>query len=341
MAAHDAEGTVRRAVESVQNQSLRSLELVVVDAGSGDATARLLESAADRDLRIELVRADACDRQGALDVALERARGRYLVVVDADGCARPTMLADLVACAEERSLELVVGGVDLSLAGVGGRVAEVELEAEDVVFPTQHDFRAAAWRLFASGQLLPASGKLFRLDRVRELGLRFSAGGSFDHLFTLGYLRDVESVGVLGGARYRIDRSVVPQERRLGHPEGRRLLADEHAALLGLYRHWGLDGDAASMEMLQTRYVERLVACIEAVCGGGLSSAEQRGAVSAMISSEQAQLAASVAKPVSNAARSMLAPVKSGNATLVCAQARLLTLLRRGRAVWAMPDAFF
>ena len=66
-----------------------------------------------------------------------------------------------------------------------------------VVFLTQHDFRASAWRLFATGGLLPASAKLFRLDRVRELGLSFVSSGSFDHLFVLDYLSDVERVGIM------------------------------------------------------------------------------------------------------------------------------------------------
>ncbi len=340
MAVHDAEGYVRRAVESIQNQSLRELELIVVDAGSQDSTARVVEAMAERDLRIELVRADACSRQEALDVALERATGRYLSVVDADGFARPTMLADLVGRAEDRALELVIGGVDLCLLGADGRASEVELAADETTFPTQHDFRSAAWRLFASGQLLPATGKLFSLGRARELGLRFGSDLPSDHLFVLGYLQDVERVGVIGGTCCHIDRRTAPAMRRFERPEGGRALDREHAALLSLYRHWGLEGDAASMEMLQSRYMERLVACVEGVCGSGLPPAEQKAAVGRLIGADQARLAASLARPASNAARSMLAPVRSRNVGLVCAQARLLSLLGRGRTVWAMPDAF-
>ena len=59
-----------------------------------------------------------------------------------------------------------------------------------------------------------------------------------------------------------------------------------------------------------------------------------------MIETEQARLAASVARPASSAARSMLAPVRGRSVRLVCAQARLLSLLGGGRAVWAMPDAY-
>ena len=329
MAVHDAESSVRRAVESFQNQTLRDLELVVVDAGSRDATARTVEALAERDLRIELVRADACSRQEALDVALERAGGRYVVVADADGCARPDMLS-----------ELVVGGVELGLVGEGGRETEVELSSEETVFPTQHDFRTSAWQLFASGQLMPAAGKLLLRERALNLGLSFAGDGPSDHLFVLGYLSDVERVGVLGGVCYRLDRQTAPVERCLARAEGYRLLEREHAALLVLYRHWGLEGDAASMAMLQSRYMERLVACVEGVCGSGLPPAEQRRAVEAMIETEQARLAASVARPSSSAARSMLAPVRGRSVRLVCAQARLLSLLGGGRAAWAMPDAY-
>lgn len=340
MAVHDAEGYVRRAVESIQNQSLRELELIVVDAGSQDSTARVVEAMAERDLRIELVRADACSRQEALDVALERAAGRYLSVIDADGFARPTMLADLVGRAEDRALDLAIGGVDLCLLGADGRASEVELTADEVTFPTQHDFRSAAWRLFASGQLLPATGKLFSLGRARDLGLRFGSDVPSDHLFVLGYLEDVERVGVIGGTCCHVDRRTAPAMRRFERPEGGRVLEREHAALLSLYRHWGLEGDAASMEMLQGRYMERLVACIGGVCGSRLAPAEQKAAVGRLIGTDQARLAASLARPASNAARSMLAPVRSRNVGLVCAQARLLSLLGRGRTVWAMPDAF-
>ena len=82
------------------------------------------------------------------------------------------------------------------------------------------------------------------------------------------------------------------------------------------------------------------MACIESVCGSELPPAEQRRAVEAMIGTDQARLAASVARPASNAARSMLAPIRGRSVRLVCAQARLLSLLGGGHAVWAMPDAY-
>lgn len=342
MAVHDAEGSVRRAVESVQNQTLRNLELVVVDAGSTDGTGRTLEAASERDMRIQLVRADGCTRQEALDLALERAIGTYVTVVDPDAWIAPTLLEDLVDLAEDRSLELVIGGLALALSVGGGRPSELEAEVDGVVFLTQHDFRAAAWQLFASGQLLPASGKLFRRERLASIGARFAAPVAGDHALVIEYLRDVERVGVLPGAPYHVARSVSAASRDKMALEGFRRLETEHDALLGLYRHWGLDGDVASIEMLQSRYLERLTRCVEAVCGLGskASTPDQRRIVSKMIETDHAQLAASVARPKDNGARSMIAPIRSHNVALVCVQARLVSLLRRGSVAGFPVDAF-
>ena len=341
MASLDAEKTVRRCAESLQGQTLANFELVVVDAGSTDGTLRQLDALAERDMRVLVTRADGCTRAEALDLARARARGRYLLVMDDDGWADRTMLADLVGCAEGASLDLVIGGFSLAMVTREGRAPETVASAEDEVFATQHDFRSAAWRLFADGQLLPTCAKLFSRAFVEEHGVAFSEQGRYGHAFVLGCLRDVERVGVLGGCCYHVARRL---SGTLGGPvvqRGYRRLEDEHSALLDLYRHWGLEGDAASMEMLQSRYVEQLAGCIEAVCGRGsrVPSGEQRRIVSEMIDTDRAQVAASVAHPRSTAVRALLAPIRARNAALVCVQTRLLSLLHPGIADLT-PDLF-
>ena len=341
MASLDAEKTVRRCVESLQGQTLANFELVVVDAGSTDGTLRQLDALAERDMRVLVARADGCTRAEALDLARARARGRYLLVMDDDGWADRTMLADLVGRAEGASLDLVIGGFSLAMVTREGRAPETVASAEDEVFATQHDFRSAAWRLFADGQLLPTCAKLFSRAFVEEHGVAFSEQGRYGHPFVLGCLRDVERVGVLGGCCYHVARRL---SGTLGGPvvqRGYRRLEDEHSALLDLYRHWGLEGDAASMEMLQSRYVEQLAGCIEAVCGRGsrVPSGEQRRIVSEMIDTDRAQVAASVAHPRSTAVRALMAPIRARNAALVCVQTRLLSLLHPGIAD-VTPDLF-
>lgn len=343
MMTHDADKTVRRAVESLQNQTFRNFELVVVDAGSEDTTLRLLDALAERDLRVVVVRAGGLSRQEALSLALDRARGSWVLVMDSDGWAEPSLLADLVKSAEEHDLDLAVGGFSVSVSSASPRVSELAAaSSEPLIYPTQHDFRAAAWQLFASGQLLPASAKLFSRARIDEWGVRFDPEALTDHAFVMAYLHEVQRVGVVGGVGYHLSRSSVPALRAGEGSTQVRLLEEEHANLLALYHAWGLDGDVASMEMLQNRHLERLVACIEDVCrwGSPLSASEQRHLVSQMIETKSAQLALSVAHPQSGEARALLVPLRARNVAVACVQARLVSLLRRGSVARIVPDAF-
>lgn len=341
MAVHDAGATVRRCVESLQGQTLANFELVAVDAGSDDDTLRQLEALAERDMRVRVVQAGPCSRPDALNLALERARGRYVLVMDSRGWAERTMLKGLVDLASEGSLELAMGGFAVSLLTGGGRSASMEAAGEDALFPTQHDFRAAAWGPFASGQTLSSCAKLFLREYLVDHEVRFSAGGGFDHAFVISALADVERVGALGGVCCHVGRRLAPFLGSDAAMGGYRRLEEEHDALLALYRHWGLEGDAASMDMLQSRYIERLLGCIEGVCGkmSRLPSAEQRRIVATMIETDRAQVAASVAHPRGSAARAMLAPIRSKNAALVCVQTRLLSFVSPGIAR-VTPDLF-
>lgn len=342
MAVHDAEKTVRRAVESLQSQTLHNFELIVVDVDSSDDTPRLLSSLAERDMRIHVTSVGDCARSEALNLALERSCGSYLLVMDADGWADQTMLEELVDLAEEGSLELAIGGYSLSVGVRGGRMSQVDVSAARKVFPTQQAFRADAWRLFASGQLLPASAKLFLRSAVEERGVRFPADSASDHSFVIDFLRDVERVGVLGGTCYHLSRHLGTSELQDADTMCFRMIDDEHTALLDLYRHWLLDGDAASMDMLQSRYMEQLAGYIEGICrpGSSVSAAEQRKRVASIIDTDRAQLAASVAHPQAPSARALQAAIRARNAVLTYVQTRLISILRRGAVAEMVPDIF-
>jgi glycosyltransferase involved in cell wall biosynthesis len=114
MAARNAETCVARAVTSVLRQSLDDLELLVVDDGSSDATADLVEEMGRSDDRIRVLRRPAGRGQAAaLNVAVAEARGRILATLDADDEAETDRLAlQAGALQGDRGLVLVGGAVE-------------------------------------------------------------------------------------------------------------------------------------------------------------------------------------------------------------------------------------
>ena len=163
MPAYNAAAYLREAMDSILAQPFEDIELLVVDDGSTDATLAIANEAAKSDSRVRIERLpDNRGRATARNMALGRARGRYLAWMDADDIALPRRLELQHACLEAQP--------DMHICGAGveyfGYSQAVEL------FPQQPEaVRAAA--LF--GAPVPNGCALLRLDAVRKFGLRYDA----------------------------------------------------------------------------------------------------------------------------------------------------------------------
>lgn len=105
----DAAPTVAEAVASIRAQSRDDWELVVVDDGSRDATARCLEEAAGGDSRVRILRQGREGIVAALNAGIEAARSPWIARMDADDISRPQRL--------ERQLAFAGTYPDLALVG--------------------------------------------------------------------------------------------------------------------------------------------------------------------------------------------------------------------------------
>lgn len=100
MPAYNAQSTISRAVDTVLAQTCPDWELVVVDDGSTDDTARLIEEYASRDPRIRVVRQQNKGCGGARDTAVRHSNGTFIVRLDADDELEPNYLEAMAAFIE-------------------------------------------------------------------------------------------------------------------------------------------------------------------------------------------------------------------------------------------------
>ena len=90
MAMRNAKGTVRTAIESLQQQTLSNWELLVIDDASDDGSAAIIALLARDDSRILLIRLEERRRPaGARNVGLDRAQGEFIHFLDADDVITP------------------------------------------------------------------------------------------------------------------------------------------------------------------------------------------------------------------------------------------------------------
>ena len=100
--AYNVEAYIGRTLEHVLAQTLGGWEYVVVDDGSTDGTAAVVESFARRDGRVRLLRQPNKGPSAARNAgfAASSAGARYVSFMDADDLWEPDALATLVAAAD-------------------------------------------------------------------------------------------------------------------------------------------------------------------------------------------------------------------------------------------------
>lgn len=90
--AYDAQPFIAAAVASACAQTHRALEVLVVDDGSRDRTAAIVEALAARDPRVRLLRRPHRGVAAARNRAIEEARGEYIAPLDADDIWLPAKI---------------------------------------------------------------------------------------------------------------------------------------------------------------------------------------------------------------------------------------------------------
>lgn len=136
-------------------------EVVLADSGSTDKTLEIASSypASQYPLRVVQLAnpAERCCGAGA-QLAFENARGEYFYLLDGDMVLHPDFLAAGIAFLEANP----------DIAGVGGRVREMETTAEEFQIRAKATAQNSGWQPGIVDRL--DCGGLYRVDAIRQVG---------------------------------------------------------------------------------------------------------------------------------------------------------------------------
>lgn len=104
---YNVEQYLRRCVDSVLNQTMSELEVILVDDGSPDQSPVICDQYAEKDGRVQVIHKQNGGLASARNAGLERAKGKYIFFLDSDDWLEPDGMELLYKTAEEYQVDFV------------------------------------------------------------------------------------------------------------------------------------------------------------------------------------------------------------------------------------------
>lgn len=109
---YGVEKYIRKCLESVLNQTLKEIEIIIINDGTKDNSMQIVEEYIN-DERIKIINKENGGISSARNVGLKKAQGKYIVFIDSDDFIKSEMLEELFLEAERGNYEIVYSNVIL------------------------------------------------------------------------------------------------------------------------------------------------------------------------------------------------------------------------------------
>lgn len=329
MPVYKVEEYVGKAIESIQAQTLKEWEFLIVDDGTPDKSGEICDAYAAKDERIHVIHKENGGAPSARNVAIDIAKGEYMYFMDSDDWAEPTMLEDMYNLAKRDNAQLVVAGFYIDTYYTDTEYRQDDFVVADAVYPNKEAFRKNAYKLFDKNLLYTPWNKLFESRYVMENNLRFPTTFWDDFPFNVSVVRNIERVTVTSKQYYHFIRKRAESETAAYRPNMYEKREDEHGWMINLYKEWNVH-NAESREMIARRYVERLIGCVENITNPkcALSYGEKRKQVKDMLSKQHVAQCLKLAKPRSSYMKILLIPLKMKSVTLTLLECQAISFVK-------------
>lgn len=180
--AFNIEPYIRESLDCVLAQTLRDIEVIIVDDGSTDATPAIIREYAEKDVRIRTILFEKNTIGGvatAANAGIDSATGDFIGFADGDDLYDPTMFEKLYTAAVAHAADLAMCDYQLLDARTGETQdpadaerwrdysEETAIQLDDQTRRDMLRFISVPWR------------KIYRRDLVERVNLRFPVGDYF------------------------------------------------------------------------------------------------------------------------------------------------------------------
>ena len=198
---YNVENYLTRSVNSILNQSLSDIEVILVDDGSPDNCPTMCDQYAIEDKRVQVIHQKNGGLSAARNSGLKICRGEYIIFVDSDDYVEPTMADELLRLCEQFDLDFCMCHF---FKGKKRLVTDMEQEGAYKIYRGEELLEK--WHSVYTHIETPAWAKIYKRTLFEESGeliVKYPEGRLFEDVATTHLLVSrARKAGVLNRALY-------------------------------------------------------------------------------------------------------------------------------------------
>lgn len=196
------ENYLGKCIDSIIEQSLKEVEIILIDDGSTDNSGIICDKYAEADFRVRVIHKENGGVSSARNKGIELARGEYIAFVDSDDYIESNMLNELYAntICEESDLIICCLKTFKKNNMITGENKFGISKTIDCKNLTVDDF----YILLKTYAIFQPVCKLYKLQYLRDLNIKFNEDLTFgeDFAFNVEYLKNIEKIYIIDSALY-------------------------------------------------------------------------------------------------------------------------------------------
>lgn len=183
---YNTEKFLRRCLDSVLAQTFTDFELILIDDGSTDNSGNICDEYAKKDSRVASIRSNHLGVGGARNLAMQRAKGRYMMFCDSDDYVEPEWMEILYNAATEHPESLVNCEYAVIMPSQGYK----EIKTLPGLTKSQIIDKRHYFPLLINNYVMNIWSRIFRTDIIKDNHLKFveNLHQGEDTVFILNYL---------------------------------------------------------------------------------------------------------------------------------------------------------
>lgn len=205
---YNSENYLHRCLDSIEKQSYKEFEALLIDDGSTDRSLSICKQYAERDNRFKVFHNENRGVGATRAFGIEHASGEYSIHVDPDDWIEPDMLELLAGKAMQENADITICDYIVETCGNQKMISQR---------PTRLDRLAVIYDLLVGNVHGSVCNKLIRTSLYREMNINFEIGLNYyeDILVCISLIwkkRDIR-IAYVGQALYHYDRTINPNSQ--------------------------------------------------------------------------------------------------------------------------------